>query len=259
MTSLAQELVERYGELSADGRVNLLGVVPRDPLAADIALGECRSEPERTELELGPYLEAAADAGPMLLAGVLLMAAGGCRPGEALGVRADSVRWDEVAARATFEVADEALSDSPALAGRLKNEQSARTASVPGEAGRFVADVAAKALEDGLAFVVDSGAGAPVCVATFRRRWHRACEAAGLEPVTLRSLRRSFATLTLDAGADAGDVNLSMGHTRGSKTLFTHYDRPDRTRAPELPDVLAMRDILPKNGPIWDKGKRKPS
>lgn len=240
-------------------RALLLGVVPRDPLAADIALGECRSEPERTELELGPYLEAAADAGPMLLAGVLLMAAGGCRPGEALGVRADSVRWDEVAARATFEVADEALSDSPALAGRLKNEQSARAASVPGEAGRFVADVAAKALEDGLVFVVDSGAGAPVCVATFRRRWHRACEAAGLEPVTLRSLRRSFATLTLDAGADVGDVNLSMGHTRGSKTLFTHYDRPDRTRAPELPDVLAMRDILPKNGPIWDKGKRRPS
>ena len=233
-------------------RAFLLGLAPRDPLAADLALGEARPEPERTELRLGPYLRAAADESPLLLAGVLLMAAGGCRPGEALAVRADSVRWDENAGRATFEVADEALNDSPALAGRLKNGQSARTASMPGEAGRVVAAVAAQALGEGLAFVVDSGTGTPVCVATFRRRWHKACEAAGLERVTLRSLRRSFATLSLDAGADAGDVNLSMGHTRDSRTLYSHYDRPDRSCAPELPEALSLGGILPQNGTIWD-------
>ena len=65
-----------------------------------------------------------------------------------------------------------------------------------------------------------------------------ACEAAGLERVTLRSLRRSFATLSLDAGADAGDVNLSMGHTRDSRVLFTNYDRPTLKEAPMLPDML---------------------
>ena len=72
---------------------------------------------------------------------------------------------------------------------------------------------------------------------------------AGLEHVTLRSLRRSYATVMLDAGADAGAVNLSMGHTRDSRVLFTNYDRPDAKSAPKLPD--AWRQSL-ETSHEWD-------
>ena len=224
-------------------RAVLLGLMPTDPLAAQIRVGEASMRAaERTETDLAPYFSAARQAGPLVLAGVALMAAGGCRVGEALAVRADSVRWDEGANRAVFEVADQVSGVTGQLEGRLKNAQSARVASVPGELGREVAEVASDALAQGLAFVVDTGQGKPVSPAVFRNHWKAACEGAGLEPLTLRSLRRSFATAALDAGADMGEVNISMGHTRDSRVLFTNYDRPDRRTAPVLPDMWAVEN-----------------
>ena len=238
-------------------RAYLLCLVSRDPIAAAIRPSNARAgDPERTALDLAPYLQAAAGGGRMMLAGVLLMAAGGCRPAEALAVRADSVVWDEDAQRAVFRVADQALAYTSGLAGRLKNAQSARVASVPGEAGRVVAQAAAQALEEGCVYVVDDGCGRPVPLDSFRRRWSAACRSAGLDHVTLRSLRRSFATLALDAGADAGDVNLSMGHVRDSRTLTVHYDHPDREHAPNLPDALGARANLVMNGTFWDERKQ---
>lgn len=219
-------------------RAMLLGVVRFDPLAAEIKVSRwSMREPERTELDLKPYFDAAADGGPMMLAGVILMAAGGCRFGEALAVRADSVRWDAENNRAVFDVEDQVDTDRAALAGRLKNEQSRRTASVPGYLGRRLHEVALRALSEGCVFVVDDGLGRPIGENAFRQRWKRLLNARGLPNVTMRSLRRSFATIMLDAGADFGDVNLSMGHTRGSRVLFTNYDRPDMKKAPVMPDA----------------------
>lgn len=219
-------------------RALLLGMVQRDPLAASISVSDfSKRAKEKTELDLAPYFEAAAKGGSMLLAGIVLMAAGGCRVGEALAVRADSVHWDEEGCRATFEVTDQAIAEHGALAGRLKNAQSRRTASVPGAMGRMVADVAARSLEAGCTYVVDSGNGTPVSTTVFRNHWEACIKSAGLEHLTMRSLRRSCATSQLDAGADAGDVNLSMGHTRDSRVLFTNYDRPSQQAAPTLPDA----------------------
>lgn len=219
-------------------RALLLGVVRYDPLAAEIKVSDfSRRKPERTELELAPYFEAAMDGGPMMLAGVILMAAGGCRFGEALAVRADSVRWDDAACRALFDVSDQVDTRTTALAGRLKNKQSARTASVPGTLGMFLVELSRRALSEGCTFVVDDGMGKPIGEAAFRSRWKGILKKRGLENVTMRSLRRSFATIALDAGASAGDVNLAMGHTRDSRTLFTNYDRPNAKKAPVLPDA----------------------
>ncbi len=219
-------------------RAVLLGLVERDPLKAQIRTGSTSMRAaERTSVDLAPYFAAARAESALLLAGVALMAAGGCRVGEALAVRAETVVWDDAARRATFEVADQVSARTGELEGRLKNAQSRRAASIPGALGREVADVAAQALGRGLTFVVDTGQGKPVSETVFRNRWKAACGKAGLEPLTLRSLRRSFATAALDAGADMGEINLSMGHTRDSRVLFTHYDRPDRKVAPVLPDM----------------------
>ncbi len=228
-------------------RALLLGVVQRDPLAADIKVSSVsKRPPERTELKLGPYFEAALEASPMLFAGVVLMAAGGCRFGEALGVRADSVRWVEEEGRAVFEVADQVVEARPELAGRLKNRQSLRTASVPGWLGRELYGLAQRAISEGCTFVVDSGFGEPISEAAFRSRLRRVFDRAGLPHVTMRSLRRSFATVSLDAGADPGELNLAMGHTRDSRVLYTNYDRPDSSRAPIVP--AAWDHLGPKDG-----------
>ena len=232
-------------------RAVLLGVVRFDPLAAEIKASDfSKRPPERTETDLGPYFAAVMEGGgPMMLAAVLLMAAGGCRFGEALAVKARSVRWDEEGRRALFDVEDQVHGDEPRLTGRLKNEQSRRTASVPGQAGRLLCDVAERAIREGCTFVCDDGTGRPVSEAAFRQRFKRIVSDAGLEHVTLRSLRRSYATAMLDAGADAGAVNLSMGHTRDSRVLFTNYDRPNTKSAPKLPD--AWRQSL-KTSREWD-------
>lgn len=217
-------------------RARALKLSDSDPLAGSVELpnGVTRVDSGRTVDDHSAYIAAAA-GDRILLAGVILMLCGGCRVGEALAVRADSVEWDGT--RATFAVVDEALTNG-GLAGRLKNANSARAASVAGKWGLELAGLAREALDGRKTYLCEDADGKPVGVAGFRRAWYKALDAAGLPRETLRSLRPSFATAMLDAGASSRAVNISMGHTPTSPVLATNYDRPSRDSAPVLPDAF---------------------
>lgn len=216
-------------------RAYLLGLVQNDPLAAKISTSGVSSRPdEATSLELGPYLEVALGECPQVLSVFLLTACGGCRVGEAMAVRADSVEWDDEGDRATFIVDDQASQWRRGTAGRLKTRQSARVAAVSGAYGRMLVELAAAAIDRGETYMCDDGMGSTVSEASLRNKWKRALDRAGLEQITLRSMRRSFATLSLNAGADFGDLNIIMGRIRNSPVLFSNYDKPDRSKAPKI-------------------------
>lgn len=63
----------------------------------------------------------------------------------------------------------------------------------------------------------------------FKRRWHEALEAAGIEDFRFHDLRHTFASWARQAGADLADICEDLDHSNISMTLRYAHIKPDDT------------------------------
>jgi integrase len=75
----------------------------------------------------------------------------------------------------------------------------------------------------------------------WQKGMRRAVAAAGIEPATVRDLRRSFGTLLINAGARAESIQRLLGHSDQRMTLRTYarlLDEAQRADMEKLPTIL---------------------
>lgn len=65
----------------------------------------------------------------------------------------------------------------------------------------------------------------------FSTLWRPVRHAAGLEPITLHHLRHYCATRLLEAGLEAWEVAVQLGHTDGGALVMSTYGHPSERRA----------------------------
>jgi integrase/recombinase XerD len=89
--------------------------------------------------------------------------------------------------------------------------------------------------------------GRPLTTRQLNRLFHEACEAAGIaKPVTLHSLRHSFATHLLDQGTDIRLIQAVLGHDKLDTTA--RYTRVATGRIARIASPLGGKRKRPKKG-----------
>ena len=81
------------------------------------------------------------------------------------------------------------------------------------------------------------GATKPLSPSTINRKKLKACEKAGIRPITLHQFRHSHATLLLDEGIPITEVSRRLGHSKVSTTLDV-YSHTDLTQEKRVFDTL---------------------
>ena len=170
-----------------------------------------------------------AMAGTHVEGAVILMAFGGCRVGESLGVAAREVELLDGGGVpvAVAPIVRQVENRGREVVERLKNPQSRRHVFVPGKLGERLAEIASGR---GDAWLSDDGTGRPATQQTLGAVWRRSLMAAGIEPIPVRNLRNSWQTYMhwdLHVGREA--IERMMGHV-GKTVTERHYDRPDVER-----------------------------
>lgn len=160
-------------------------------------------------------------------AAVILGAFGGCRRGEALGVKVGEV-IEGVGGTACVQICRSIGEDN--RPGPTKTKSSERTVVVPPPWSSRLTAIQDYAREQGYVWLCDNGFGETITVQTFNSRFKDTLKKAGVEPAPFRNLRPSFETMMhWDAGIETSQVQKLMGH---SSPVMTHkvYDRPDGGR-----------------------------
>lgn len=155
----------------------------------------------------------------------LMMAFGGCRVGEALGVMRPDVELREVGGHpfALVRVVRQVDKDGHPT-DAMKTEQSRRTAIVPGRAGARVAWLAAHADSP---WLTGNGLGGCASQQTLRSAWKAWCRSAGRDALAMRALRASWQTMARWRwGLPPWVSERLMGHA-GDTVTARHYDRPE--------------------------------
>ena len=94
--------------------------------------------------------------------------------------------------------------------------------------------------------------GRPITTRQFNRLFHEAAEAAGItKPVTLHSLRHSFATHLLERGTDIRHIQALLGHDRLDTTA-----RYTRVATGTISAIQSPLDLLSKPGGSVKKRKK---
>jgi integrase/recombinase XerD len=89
--------------------------------------------------------------------------------------------------------------------------------------------------------------GKPLTIRQLNRLFHQACEAAGIKkPLTLHSLRHSFATHLLDQGTDIRLIQAVLGHDKLDTTA--RYTRVATGRIARIASPLGGKRKRPKKG-----------
>lgn len=163
-------------------------------------------------------------------AAFILIACGGCRPGEAKAVRAGGCTGatdpDTGMRMCLVDISDEVDADGRP-AGRLKNGQSYRTAIVPEPWSVPLLDHAERQLERGLAYMSDRGDGRALSTQIMRAESERAASEANVPYIAARNLRPTWRTWTeTDARIDTKMLEKLMGHAGDKDTTGRHYYRP---------------------------------
>lgn len=155
----------------------------------------------------------------------LMMAFGGCRVGESLGVMCAEVELREAdGVRCAVVPVVRQVDKDGHPTDAMKTEQSRRAAIVPGRAGERVAWLAAHA--DG-PWLTGNGLGGCASQQTLRSAWRAWCRETGRAPLTMRALRASWQTMARWRwGLPPWASERLMGHV-GDTVTARHYDRPE--------------------------------
>lgn len=165
----------------------------------------------------GTYRLWASMRGSWLEALVILCGFAGCRPGEAMGVRASDVEWGEEGGVPWATVRIERQVTTQGLTDRLKTRRSRRPVTVVGEPARRLADLCRADPPGG--WLVGDGLGGVSAHQTVNSSW------PGPHPV--RNLRNSWQTwMRWEARVEPWLIERMMGHA-GEGVTGRHYDRPD--------------------------------
>jgi len=150
---------------------------------------------------------------------VILMAFGGCRPGEACAPRVGDVR--DVGGWAVVAIDKQMGNAGREPEARVKTADSAREAVVPPPYSARLLQIAAERREAGHEWLCAREDGRPVAKEFLRREWARV---GG--PVPVRNLRNSWRTFAqYEWGVDWDTLELLMGHKLEGVT-GKHYLRP---------------------------------
>lgn len=88
-------------------------------------------------------------------------------------------------------------------------------------------------------YVFSNRLGRRLDPSALRRRYERARDAAGLEPLTFHGLRHTYGSLLVAGGVDLPSVKASMGHSRISTTERYLHARPAGELADRFTRALA--------------------
>lgn len=158
-------------------------------------------------------------------AAFLLLAFGGLRVGEALGVLSGDC--EPICGLCAVHVARQVPNRGTVPSERLKTAQSVRVAPVPGRAGARLLSIAADAERDGReGWLSGDGLGSPSPQTRLNRAWSQAMEGSGMERHPMRNLRNSFETnARWSLGLPPWLLEPMIGHA-GQGVTGAYYDRP---------------------------------
>lgn len=157
----------------------------------------------------------------------ILAACGGCRTGEALGVRASEVECADrdgmIFAAVGIVRQMPASGTEPLPDGELKTSSSARVVVVPPPASSRLLDLSASGV-----WLADRGDGLPMSRACLRHRWEAAMEGAPVDRIPFCNLRNSWRTImTEELHMPWEVVEQMMGHALPGVS-GRHYIRPTK-------------------------------
>lgn len=189
-----------------------------------------RQQRSLTHSEVAALVEAAEDAGPI----IHTLAYTGCRFGELAALRVGSV--DLKRRRILVSSAVAQVTGVGLVEDTTKTHQ-ARTVPILTTA---LADTL-KAVVEGRAsgdYLFPAPAGGPMRNSYFRHRFDKACRTAGLEGVSIKTLRHTAGSLALAQGASVVTAQRLLGHKDATTTLrvYSHMLPDDFDRLAEAMD-----------------------
>jgi integrase len=170
-----------------------------------------REDRSLTHAEVAALVEAAGAAGPI----IQTLAYTGCRFGELAALRVGSVDLKQrriLVSRAVAQVTGVGLVEDTTKTHQAR--------SVP-----IVTTALAETLEsvvegrDPREYLFPAPAGGPMRNSYFRHRFDKACKTAGLESVSIKSLRHTAGSLALAQGASVVTTQRLLGHKDATTTL----------------------------------------
>ena len=216
-------------------RAVAMGAIPASRIDIEFAMPDEVNSHSRlvwSADELARICDAAR--GECFEAAVILAAFGGCRRGEALGVKVGEV-IPGVGGTACVQICRSI--GGKGEVGPTKTGGSVRTVVIPAPWAARLLAIQDDARARGDAWLCDDGFGGPTGGNVLKAHWDAICQKAGVERAPFRNLRPSYETMMhWDAGIETSQVQKLMGH---SSPTMTHkvYDRPDDDR---LASVVAQ-------------------
>jgi len=177
-----------------------------------------------------------------------VLAYGGLRLGEVLALRVQDVDLEAGALRV-----ERSLSTQGTI-GEPKSASGRRAVPMPGILLEELASyVPPGAKPDDLLF--PSRVGTPINHANVMKRFLRALEEAGLRRVTIHSLRHSYASQALAAGASIKALQRALGHSSATMTLNTYAHLVEEDMSAAM--IRLDQAFRGREAPVLDLGKSR--
>ena len=179
-----------------------------------------------------------------------VLAYAGLRLGEALALRVRDVDLAAGALRVERSLSTQGVIGEP------KTSSGKRAVPMPGILREELSSyIPPGAKPDDLLF--PSRAGTPLNHANVMKRFLRALEAAGLKRVTIHSLRHSYASQALAAGASIKALQRALGHSSATLTLNTYAHMVEEDMSGAL--IRLDQALRGQEAPVLDleKGRRR--
>lgn len=212
-------------------------------IAKNPASGKLRV-PKAKKLARDVYTAAELDAickaarGTPIEAAVILMAQGGVRVGESLGVMVGEVTEGLGGGFAVASISRQITAQG--TVGKLKTESSVRAVPIVGDFGARLLELHAEARARGDAWLVDDGRGVPVSRRFLELQWAALLKSLRWDFRPMRTLRPSWETSRhWEMGVPLELTSKGLGHST-PKTTLGHYDRP---AAEAVAEALAAAQV----------------